>query len=337
MGVTKPLIAVIGTVCLAAAMAASGTAFGAIPLKAQTLADWQQAISRLPEPGAGCYEASYPMLQWHVARCQIAPAMPLAPAVGNGKDYSARVKGTISQATGSFNDVSPKITEKGQYGGAGRELANTYSLQLNTEFFSTPACAKSSVPARCLGWQQFVYDSYANLVFMQYWLINFSATCPPGWISYSSDCYRNSLASTFAGGRIAAAGLATTRLVGSAVAGGKDEVSLTNGSGKATLVTNSDKVVDLAGVWNTAEFDVFGDGGGGEAYFGSGTTIESQTTLQATSLAAPTCLKQGFTAETNNLKLTKTPKIGPGVSPTLVSEQTDAAATTASCAVAAGT
>ena len=70
---------------------------------------------------------------------------------------------------------------------------------------------------------------------------------------------------------------------------------------------------------------------------GPNTTIESQTTLQATSLAAPTCVKEGFTAETNNLNLTHTPAVGSEASPTLVYEQTNAKATAASCAVAAGT
>jgi len=48
---------------------------------------------------------------------------------------------------------------------------------------------------------------------------------------------------------------------------------------------------------------VFGDGGGSEAIFGSNTTLEAQTALTATSKSAPACVKEGFTAETNNLKL----------------------------------
>jgi hypothetical protein len=338
MRATKRLSGWIGPVCVAVAIVGSGSAFGATPRNPETTAQWQQDLSHLPQLGAGCYQASYPEVQWHATECQVAPAVPMIPAVvGDGKDYSAEVSGTISQAAGSFDDVSPKITEKGQYGDTGSKTANTYSLQLNTEFFSTPTCAKSSDPADCLGWQQFLYDSHANLVFMQYWLIEYKAKCPSGWITDSSDCYKNSPGSKFAGGQIPASGLATTTLVGSAVSGGKDEVSLSNGSGKATLVSNGDSVVHLAKEWNTTEFDVLGDGGGGEAFFGANTTIESQTTLEATSSAAPKCVKEGFTAETNNLNLTHTPAIGSETSPTLVDEQTNATTKTASCAVAAGT
>ena len=56
--------------------------------------------------------------------------------VGNGDtDYSAEVAGTISSATGSFRNVSPTITETGQYrrpGGAGRERLHAFSSTLET-------------------------------------------------------------------------------------------------------------------------------------------------------------------------------------------------------------
>ena len=81
-------------------------------------------------------------------------------------------------------------------------------------------------------------------------------------------------------------------------------MSLSVGSGHATSVTNSDSKVDLATFWNTAEWGVYGDGGGSEANFGSSTTLQAQTALTATSNAAPTCVKEGFTGETNNLNLT---------------------------------
>jgi hypothetical protein len=58
------------------------------------------------------------------------------------------------------------------------------------------------------------------------------------------------------------------------------------------------------------------------------------TTLTVTSSSAPTCVKEGFTGETNNLKLAATPALGSESSPTLASKQTDGTAGTASCAVA---
>jgi hypothetical protein len=289
-------------------------------------------------------------LQWHAVKCVVAPRWPVAPAlpsgsatrpapaaVGDGDDYSAQVPGLISHATGTFHHVSPKITEKGKVGNAGSKVANAFSLQLNTQFFATPACSGSGDPANCLGWQQFVYATSdgAGIVFMQYWLINYDATCPSGWFSFSHDCYTNSNASSLTGGILTAKNLATVKLSGSAASGGQDKVSLSVGSGQATLVTNNDSKLHLAAVWNTTEWGVFGDGGGGEAYFGTGTTLEAQTALTATSSSAPACVKEGFTAETNNLKLAHTPALGSEASPTLASEQTDGTSGTASCAVAA--
>jgi hypothetical protein len=128
--------------------------------------------------------------------------------------------------------------------------------------------------------------------------------------------------------------LAKVKLVGSATSGGNDEVSLTIGTGQATLVTNPDSVVDLASYWNTTEWGVFGDGGGGEAFFNANTTLEARTVLKATSSSAPACVSEGFTGETNNLTLTATPALGSKTSPTMASEQTDGTAGTASCAVA---
>ncbi len=131
---------------------------------------------------------------------------------------------------------------------------------------------------------------------------------------------------------LTAANLSTLKLSGSAVSKGNDEVSLVSGT-HATDVTNSDSKLDLAPHWNTTEWDVFGDGGGTEAYFGAKTTLEAETTLVTSTGAAPVCKSEGFTAETNNLKLTSTPAISAS-SPTMASKQTNGATTTASCATA---
>jgi hypothetical protein len=54
------------------------------------------------------------------------------------------VPGLIFQATGTFQNVSSGIIEQGQVGGSGPEVANSFSLQLNTQFFSgSPACSGS--------------------------------------------------------------------------------------------------------------------------------------------------------------------------------------------------
>jgi hypothetical protein len=345
----KGNLGVLAAIALAAMSVGGGSALAATRPTAKTKAQWQAAISHVRQPGSGCYRASYPSMRWRAVKCVAAPKIPLVPVplsrsarpgapqtVGDGTDYSAVVSGLISRAAGTFTNVSSGITEKGQPGGSGSQTANAFSLQLNSQFFTgSPACAKSSDPSGCQAWQQFVYTyetRSTGYIFMQYWLINYDATCPSGWFTYSTDCYTNSNAATVS--TVTAAELATVSLTGSAASGGQDGVSLAVGSGKATSVTNSDSKVDLAANWNTAEWGVYGDGGGSEANFGASTTLEAQTVLTATSTSAPSCVEEGFTGETNNLKLTTTPALGTESSPTMATRQTNGSSGTASCAVA---
>ena len=330
------LVASAGAISLMLLGASASAGASTVMTKTQ----WQAAIAQVPAPGSGCYNASYPKLQWSAVECVTARNWRFAPStVGNGVDYSAQVSGTISKATGTFKDVSSDITEKGQVDATGSKITNAFSLQLNTEFFSgSPACSGSSDPSDCLAWQQFVYaydgcGSGANCIFMQYWLIDYDATCPSGWYTYSDDCYTNSNAATVS--TVTAKDLASISFYGSAAKGGKDKVSLSIGSGTATLVTGPDSMVDLAPYWDTTEWGVFGDAGGGEAYFGTDNALEAQTALKGTSSAAPKCVKEGFTGETNNLKLASTPALGSESLPTMASTQTDGSAGTASCAVKA--
>ncbi|MGH3169885.1 MAG: hypothetical protein ACRDN0_28895, partial [Trebonia sp.] len=327
-----------------------GSASAATQPIPQTKAGWQSAMTHVQEPANGCYSASYPALSWHHVKCVTAPKVPLIPAplarsakhagpsaVGNGVDYSAQVSGLISQATGTFHNASSGITEKGDVGGSGGDVANSFSLQLNTQFFSgSSACSGSSDPSGCQAWQQFVYtyeDSSFGYIFMQYWLINYDATCPSGWYTYSTDCYTNSNAAEVS--TLTASQLASVQLAATAKSGGNDGVSLSVGSGKATTVSASDSMVGLSSHWNTTEWGVYGNGGGSEAIFGRKSTLEAQTALTASSgSSAPTCVSEGFTGETNNLSLTATPALGSESSPTMASEQTNSTSGSASCAVA---
>ena len=344
LGIAAPLV-------LAAAALNAGSVSAATHQGPLTMPQWQAEIGQVAAVGSGCFQASFPALTWHATTCVTAPDVPFAPAassshqgaletVGNGVDYSAEVSGTISKATGTFTNVSTKISEKGQAGGVGKEKANQFSLQLNTEFFhGSPACSGASIPTSCLAWQQFVYTTSPNEVFMQYWLINYNTACPKtgGWITYSGsgfiDCYANSSATKLSKA-LTAKSLATLSLSGSAQGGGNDQVEVI-AAGKATLATGLDSKVDLAPNWNTTEWDVFGDGGGSEAIFGKNTTLEAVTTLTATSSSAPTCVAEGFTGETNNLSLAATPALGSETSPTMGSKQTNGTTGTASCATAA--
>jgi len=138
--------------------------------------------------------AEYPSLSWMAVGCVKAPARPFVPrsgkaggdAVGNGNDYVASVSGVLSKTIGSFPSVTDVTSERGHPDGS-----NDYSLQLNSNFMTTAACNDHS---GCQAWQQFIYSSGEQPVFMQYWLIDYGPPCPTGWMNYSPDCYTNSSA-----------------------------------------------------------------------------------------------------------------------------------------------
>jgi hypothetical protein len=339
----------LGAIVIALTIVGGGSAFASNPPGPLAQAQWQSEIANVPTPGHGCYHASYPALQWQSTACVVAPNLPFAPhlptqgassVVGDGNDYAAQVTGTTSKATGTFTHVTTGITEKGRVDNRGSSVANAFSLQLNSQFYTDPpACSGAAVPADCLGWQQFIYAFHdvgnTNYVFMQYWLIYYDTTCPVGWYTDLSGpytfCYTNSPATPY--GALPASALGRTTFVGQAVSGGNDTVSLSSPSG-ASSVSSSDSELDLSAFWNATEWGVFGDAGGGQAKFGANSKLEPVTTLQGTSSSAPTCVVEGFTAETNNLSLTKTKALGPESSPTMAITQTNGTLKKPSCQVA---
>ena len=336
-------LAVVGVLAISA-MAAAANASAA---SEQAVQQWSHSIRVLPLPSGGCFNGSYPLLQWDKVACKAAPDHPYLPArgpfpgkVGNGNDYSAEVSGLITSAIGSIPSVSAGASEKGIDPNTGTSEPNTFTLQLNSNFFaSPPMCAGHGLPSACQGWQQFVYaDSpQENEVFMQYWLLQYNNTCPSGWNSFSFSgsseiyCYKNSSASTLSGGRLAVSGLSSTTFEGSANVSGKDAVVLTTASGHATA-TGAGSVLSLGNGWKAAEFAIVGDCCGTQATFSANTTITVHTVVKSNSDAPPTCVNEGFTGETNNLNLEGTPALPTQPFPTLASQQTNGSATAASCA-----
>ena len=293
------MASVPAVLCSSAALAQSNSAAA----DAQLHESWRQAIAQTPVPQEGCFTASYPNARWTEVQCKVAPTRPYVPrnghrgyTVGNGNDYSAVVSHIITSAVGSFPTVTGVKRETG-YGGQ----ANTYSIQLNSEFFTTSVCNGASDPASCQGWEQFVYSN-SGVAFMQYWLINYGSTCPSGgWMSYSGSCYRNSSAVSVPAQAITQ--LANLKLSGAAVASGTDTLTMTTAN-NAYSTTGKDSVVNLAHAWNAAEFNIVGDGGGSAAKFNIGSSVTVEIALKDGSTTAPACQgDDGTTGETNNLKL----------------------------------
>jgi hypothetical protein len=288
---------------------------------------WSTSIARTPVPAEGCFSAAYPNTNWTSVACTAAPDRRYEPAhgaggytVGDGNDFAAVSAGIIAASVGSFPVVKGVTKE------LDGKVANEYSLQLNTQFFSSsPACKKAATPSSCLAWQQFVFAEQGGtdaggVAFMQYWLINYAATCPSGWMSFSTDCYRNSAAVDVPKQIIAQ--LRNLKVSGAAIAGGLDTMVLTTKT-EAYSTTGKDSVVTLAKFWNASEFNVVGDGDGTAATFNAGPTIDVNITVDDGTTNAPACkANSGTTAETNNLTLGKC-KATAGVTPSVKFTETN--------------
>jgi hypothetical protein len=281
---------------------------------------WRETIrNTIPPKKGACYHVSYPSNVWKEVACVTAPNIPFAQhlpsasqiknikagmdaqpqTVGDGNDYVAQVPGLMDLAVGQFSSFSTP-GETGSFG------ANDYSLQLNSNFMSSPACNGHS---GCMAWQQFIYSSHEQMIFIQYWLLGYNGTCPSGWTAYSDDCYTNSSAVTVA--QIPVSDLINVDLWAGA-GSTSDSMLFTTGSyhpgggADSYSFTTPTSVIDLVAGWKQSEFNIFGDGGGSEAVFTPPTTIGVRIQLQeqGSTQTAPTCVPDaGTTGETNNLTL----------------------------------
>jgi hypothetical protein len=261
------------------------------------IAAWRKSMARVRLPHKGCFKTSYPNTEWHEVPCTAAPERSYPPrllyTVGSAVDFSAVVAGHIASATGSFDAVN--VTSENNSGSP-----DTYSLQLNSEYFVSPACAGSANPNVCKGWQQFIYSTTLASAFIEYWLIDYAAPCPAGWSTVSVHCVKNSTAIPVAAEPIA--NLTQLSLTGTASAGGSDTLMISTSNGDLSAMYQDDEL-SLAQGWKLAEFGIFGDGGGSDATFNAGATMAVRTTVDDGTLSAPTCVLEGFTSETNNLNL----------------------------------
>lgn len=294
---------------------------------------WRTFMAQLPLPLKGCFTATYPHTTWQQVPCTAAPRLPFPPArgprpatVGAGTDLSAVTTGNthISSAVGSFVSVSGVKSETGYVDGNPPLTANAFTLQLNTNFISgDAACNGAKTPADCLAWQQFVLSNVScGCAFMQYWLIDYNTSCPAGWIAYKSDCYVSTNGVIVPTQKIA--NLVNMSMTGLAVSGGNDTLILSTGS-QLYMVTNKDSVINLALAWQAAEFNIFGDCCGVEAYFNNDSTIVVGTRVNDGSPTTPSCVQEGFTAETNNLTLVENCFVSkPGMPPEIMFTESNA-------------
>lgn len=290
------------------------------PRTAANVQAWHTTISKLPRPSAGaCFTAKYPRQAWVEAECSTPPAIPMVPKpagprpliIGNGNDISAMApSGTILEATGSFENVMNVTSVHSPIGNVGPPVNDAYTLQLNTNYFVTTACAGSPNPG-CQGWEQFVFadDGTSGMVFIQYWLLRYNDPCPADWYSFQftgdSDiyCYRNSPTAVVTPHQ-PITNLANLTLSGHVSLAG-DSVTLFDAATATSYSAVGPNFLDTRNGWTAAEFNVFGFGGnsdgGGMATFNAGASVNVRTRINYGGIAPPICVAQGFTGETNNL------------------------------------
>lgn len=333
--------------------------------------DWNDSMLRKAAPKQGCFKANYPSTDWKEVKCVAPPKHPALPrfgprpgVVGNSNDISAQApSGHVSQAIGSFDTVSNVTSESSPLGDpAGTPVANAYTLQMNTDRFSSTACTGTTSSAcngpantGCCGWQQFVSfndgsPGTTGTLVIQDWILRYNATCPAGqnWTPFSFTgstdiyCWQNVKTSdpTDLGATPVdnqpISNLANLRMSTSVSSTG-DSVTLSTGGATTYNRTVASKVNAAAG-WTTAEFNILGYGGnsngGTTATFNTGASTLTRTEIIYGGTAAPNCSAQGFTAEMNNLSFGPTAPAATAPGPAVIFEESIAGGATSNCAAA---
>lgn len=306
---------------------------------------WAQVMSKTPAPSTGCFVASEPDTTWREVPCGEAPSAPrripekllsqflaeqestpsgtepprTPEIVGNGTDPGAQVTGTLKWAQGSFtNEVGGTSESDTNVGPTGQSAtnpgSNSYSLQMNTNLFTSSACDNST----CKGWEQLIYDPLAQQAYIEFSVVGWTSTanCPatlPNTYNAGAGgsikvCYKNTTPVTVPA--VAASNLANVTMIGSTDASTNTD-TVTMVIGGTSYANNQTSVLGLAsGGWNYAEFNVFGEDNGTQASFGSTpTSLEVQVLTESTvsTEAAPSCpgaSPSGWnTVENNTLSL----------------------------------
>jgi hypothetical protein len=263
-------------------------------------ASWRDEIVASPAGDDGCFHAAYPDMAWEPIACSVAPNRPFASrgptqfTVGNGDDFALQTATLISKASATFVKATGVTSEKDG------TTKNDYSLQLNSNFMTGTAACKGV--AGCLSWTQYIYSTTEESVFMQDWLIGIGNTCPSSsfFSDGQGDCFINSAA--VAVKKLAVTDLTELKMSGAATAS-KDSLVFAVGT-DAFTTSQKDSITDLSTAWDAAEYNLVGDGGGTEAVFNKGASIEVRIAVSDHSTAAPKCVpNDGTTGETNNLTL----------------------------------
>lgn len=290
---------------------------------------WHRLLAQNKLPNAGCFKATYPSAQWTRIACSVPPHLwyPAPPSrrhvigneVGDGRDFTANTAPhVISTSIGAFPKLKGVTSVKTVGGGV--DGLNSYTLQLNSDFFTTTACG--SIP-QCKGWEQFVFENPPGTgqasLFIQDWLVavgpGFNG-CPPGkgWEYIRGlGCVENSPFSVSIP-NVSVTDLGEVTETGTAAASG-DSIFMSVGATEYGMQNvQSDGITDLSANWTGSEFNVIGNAGGSEADFNAGAKVSISIQADDGVLTKPACpVNSGTTGESNNLFFvhapTKPPKL----------------------------
>jgi hypothetical protein len=148
---------------------------------------------------------------------------------------------------------------------------------------------------------------------MQYWMFGWGPNCDTakGWHQSGDNCYQNSFLALAPD--VPPPDLGNVVLSGTVTPGGNDSVAFTYES-EAYSTSYPDSVLDISSVWNKAEFNVVGNGGGSQPNFNAGSSITVFLYLGDGSTSAPACLADGgSTGESNNLNAGSCSRFGGGL------------------------
>jgi hypothetical protein len=318
------LLGSFGTVAFAVTQSATTSVPGPTP----EYSSWQQQVTNLPLPSAGCFEATYPTVAWVSGGSNCVTPQPIPATVGgggSGSDWETSLSsGNIGESQGYVSAMSG-VTGEWDNGVPG---ANYYSLQDNSNTFTCNTPDTNNSNAEC--WEQFLFfndpGSSSGSLVIQYWLIGYLIThtsCPSthtrlwsmGWQTSNptSSCWADS-ALSYTTPLENPSSLTSYQLKGYADLSGNDE-SVFCHTTTCYAVTVAHTVFDLSSYWTDAEWNVLGYSGS-EACFnptssptGCGPTGSPSVTVTqylynsgGTNIAS-NCYQNGTTGETNNLNV----------------------------------
>jgi hypothetical protein len=347
-------IAAVSILVLTSALAGcaeTATPYSPPSSSSEAVAAWSHDLVHARLPSTGCFRASYPDVAWSRVACTTPVRPAIAPdVVGDGNDYSlVSLPYTMSAAIGSFPAVSgvTSVRSKGipAFGSKGLSAPNTYSLQLNTNNFSTAACKGI---AHCVGWVQFVDTNEPGInntsLTIWYWLLSTTSKrlsgCPrhAGWEKAGGDCVQTAPYAVKVP-NVPIADLQALSLSGAAGPNGDSSFLAVGATVYGMRHFQSDGITDLSQHWTGAQFNVFGDANGRRAMFNAGSTLTVRLEADTGTSTSPVCRgNAGTTAESSNLSFIAAPAdLHPYHYPSIVFNESNAGGGgSASCDALAG-